>query len=276
VGDPALGVAAVRSLRAGGPAVVPALNLALHDPATPPRAAVRLAFTLGEIGGSEAVAALLGHLDHPLANVRREVLSSLRKCRYRAGEEGLAAVEARLDAEVRDAAWIAGALVDVGEDPRDGTLRQALLCELDRARDRVVSLLSFVYRPQPLLWMRRYLRGGSSEKRAYALEVLGTLTSGRVRALVFPLFEGRSPAETHAELASDRLVGREARIRCLLRAEHAAVTSWLRVAAAALGGENALAAEVRACEGDPSPLVRETALFASGRLTPASPSALPG
>lgn len=269
VGDVALGVEAVRALRAGGSPVVPMLNAALHDPATPRRAAVRLAFALGEIGGTAAVAALLGHLGHALGDVRREVLASLRKCRYRAGDEGSAGVETRLFAEVRDAAWIAGALVDVGDDPRDLTLREALACELDRARDRVVSLLSFLYRPQPLLWVRRYLRSGSSERKAYALEVLGTLTGGRVRGLVFPLFEGRSPAEVHSGLASDRLLGREARLRSLLRADHPAVTPWLRVAAlygAALRGEEALGPEVRACAGDPHPLVRETATFASGRL----------
>jgi HEAT repeat protein len=272
LGDRRLRGAAVAALVAGGEDVVDVLDPCLRPGAAAP-VAREAARVLGRVRGPRAQEALRAAIAYPDQLVRLEVLESLRLCGYAAPAESAeaAVVRAQLEEELGDAAWTAAVLRDLPGEDGLAVLRSALVRELDRSRQGVLLLLSFLYDPVALVRAREGLAHRSREKRAYALEVLDVSLDGDLKPRVLAIMEERGPATGSALL--DNTLGREVktpaqRVCEVARRPRAFVSAWTTAcavqAAARLGGdgwEEALAAAV----DDPSPLVRETAAWAAAR-----------
>jgi len=74
-------------------------------------------------------------------------------------------------------------------------LHQVLLENMDRERERVLRLLSLIYRPQDIRSAAIALQSGSSAKQAQAIEFLDNLLTGDIKRHVFPLFDDAPGAE---------------------------------------------------------------------------------
>jgi hypothetical protein len=273
LGDRRLRGAAVAALTLGGDDVVDVLAPFLEGGAAAPvaRDAARV---LGRLGGPRAQAALKARLGYPDQLVRLEVLESLRRCEYAAAPETgeASAVRGRLEEELADAAWALATLRDLPPRPQLAVLRAALVRELERSRQAVLLLLSFLHDPVAILRAREGLAHGSREKRAYALEVLDVTIGRDLKPRVLAFMEEHTAAATSAllreTLASEVKTPREC-VRAAALRSRAFVSVWTTAcavqAAAWLGGEGwdeVLAATAE----DRSPLVRETSAWAQARL----------
>jgi AAA family ATP:ADP antiporter len=86
-------------------------------------------------------------------------------------------------------------------DESDGSMKngsllhQALLENMSRERERVLRLLSLIYRPEDIGSAGIALRSGSQAKRAQAIEFLDNLLTGDLKRHVFPLFDDAPAGE---------------------------------------------------------------------------------
>ena len=189
-----LSVPAVRSdaasaLVAGGDAAIPDLRIAFtaeHAPALQ-AAIIRV---VGRIGGSRALAFLLGLPETPDESLRRQVLVALDRCRYRARTEAeIARVHEHLRWESARAAWVLAVLHDLGEHSALAPLRDALDNTLKRGRERIFVLLSFLYDRETIRRVHTGLDSAAGEQRAYGLELLDVMLPQPIKAILLPLLD---------------------------------------------------------------------------------------
>ncbi|HUG54336.1 MAG TPA: cyclic nucleotide-binding domain-containing protein [Vicinamibacteria bacterium] len=270
LGDRRLRATAVAALAAGGDEVVDVLAPFLDGAAAAPvaRDAARV---LGRVRGERAVEALRARIAYPDQLVRLEVLEALRACGHAPppGSEAARAVRAQLEQELYDAAWTEAVLSDLAGEGLH-LLREALRAEMDRRRQAVLLLLSFLYDPVALLRARDGLAHGSRERRAYALEVLDVSVEADLKAEVLRIMvAAEAPAEARGEEATPATAAATAgRVREVAGRPRAQASAWTTVcavqAAAHLGGD--WDEVLRAAAEDPSPMVRETAAWAGACL----------
>jgi len=154
-----------------------------------------------------------------------------------------------------------------------GRVVEALLSQVRRSQDRVLTLLSFIYPGDSMLQSKLWLASESGEKRASALEVIDNLLAPDLKALALPLLDDVTPRERLARLGAhfpQPRLGPEARLREIVTRPQSRSTCWTKACALyALGRANARGFDdaVVPSLGDPDPVVRETAawvLFTTG------------
>ncbi|HET7747107.1 MAG TPA: cyclic nucleotide-binding domain-containing protein, partial [Vicinamibacteria bacterium] len=277
--DSRLGTAAVAALGAGGEGVLDALAEATKSGGG---AVIRgAARVCARVRGERAVAMLLHWLEWPEPRTRTEVLRGLVACGYRADDGAAGRLDARLREEVKDAAWTAAALRDLGDAPPLALLREALSDELLAARDRALLTVSLLHDPSVIARVGDGLRAGTREKRAYALEALDVTLSAERRELVLPLVEDLAPAqrvERLEPLFPQRTLGPAQRVVKVLGRPEGDLGAWTRacalyVAPAVAGEADGLGLIVRqAATMAATPLVRETAAWAADAIEAGEPA----
>lgn len=233
--------AATTALVAYGPAALPSADNALSSPrATPPALAGRMARICGQIGQPEAVGLLKKHLGHRDGEVRYQVLAALRAAGYRAASHDDPLTGARLRQEVEGGAHLLAAIEDIGQGEEAAALRQVLLDELGRTRQRVFLLLSFIYEPRALMRAGEQLSSSSAAARAIALEVLDVTLTRDHKSLVMPLvapdYSSDRRLESLGKVFDLPRLSQAQRLCQLAEAQEPAHASWQRVAALYVAG----------------------------------------
>jgi len=228
--------AAVSALVAGGEAVASYLEAAFVDDGQSYETLVRIAQICGRIRGERAMALLQDNIDFPDADVRYQVLASLSPCGYRAQDKDVPNIEQKIREEVAHAAWTLAALVDIGDDEPLSLLKATLNRKLERHREQIFFLLSFIYDAQSITVARDtlYLARGSGEKRAYALEIIDTLVSQGLKAILFPLLDDLPPAERLRRLNHSfpqQSLGQRQRLQEIITGPDMWLTPWIKACA---------------------------------------------
>ncbi len=227
-----------------------------------------IARVCGRIGGPAASAMLSQHLTFPDETVREHILSALVLCKYNAGEAELLKIKEAIRREVEDATWALVTIEDIGIDESGACLRQALMHEVHKNRERALLLLSFIHQSEPMLRAKAQLESESAERRAGALEALDNLVAQDLKHVLFPLLDDLTPEARLARLRHmfpQRHLDRAERLReVVLRAQDQA-TAWIKTCALyTIGKTHTFACHdcVVAALSDPDPIVRETAVWA--------------
>ncbi|MFI5184389.1 MAG: HEAT repeat domain-containing protein, partial [Vicinamibacteria bacterium] len=153
---------AVAALSDGEDASIPHLGDVL-DTAVRPRTRLLAARALGRMNSHRAVAPLEARLAAPHADVRGEILDSLRLHGYRADGSAREAVLARVREEAADTAWKILAHQDLASVQDLTLLADALDREIAEGRRRLFLLLSFLYDPRAILRARDNLAHASKD-----------------------------------------------------------------------------------------------------------------
>ena len=206
---------------------------------------------LGLAGGQEAVRSLLGWIGVADREERTGVLTALSRCDFTPGPGEVAALEARLDLELRDAAEGFAALADVAAwessaeaRPRDresvlegiASLESALEEEIRSVRHRLFLLLSFLRPEGDLLTAWENYASGARERRAYALELLDSHLTAEERGRVFPVLEEQELEERLQALGRSGAARRlGARDRIARLAADEGLSPWTRLCARRVG-----------------------------------------
>jgi HEAT repeat protein len=153
--------------------------------------------TLSKIASTASLNALLSALETEDGSIRYRVILGLEEMiRQFPGlhiEKNL--IETAIDSEVRRYHHRFLTFFSLFGDPAsssengDSLLRQALAENMDREKERVLRLLSLVYRADDIWRVAATLRNGSREKQAQAIEFLDNLLIGDLNRDVVPLFE---------------------------------------------------------------------------------------
>ncbi len=236
----------------------------------------RIVWILGRIGGPQATDILNRKIDYSDEDTRNRILSGLISCKFRA--KNILLMEKRIGKEVEDATWTISALMDIGEHKYVSLLNRALETEINKNQKRILLLMAMIYPANPILSAKADLESNSKNIRARAFEALENLVttsdSKEIWESVGPWLDDITLPERHAKLVNifpqDRLRQHD-RLKELLIRSHQWVSAWTKACALlTIGniGTNEFYDTVISCFSDKDPTVRETAIWAFGRLNP--------
>jgi len=147
-------------------------------------------------------------------------------------------------------------------------LRQALLENMQREKERVLRLLSLIYAPADIGSTATALRSGSRTKQAQAIEFLDNLLTGDVKGHVFPLFDDAPANERFEKFLALLGVGTfdgKAALHELLKQDDV----WLKAATLweiGLRGLRDFRGEIQQYLNSKDPVLKETAALVMSRI----------
>lgn len=271
---PEVSTTTANSLVSMGKDILQQLEESFEDDASPRVIKTRLIRVIGRIGGSDAIQMLKQRIDYPDEDLRTAILSSLVSCRYMASGKDIRLIHELVLKEIEDAAWTLAALVDIGDYPYASELSGGLKNEVDKNRKRIFLLLAMVYPVNSVFRAQASLKSVSSEKRAYAVEVLDNMLSSEIKSQTLPLFDELAPAQCQSKLMvffPQEHMSKHARIKEIIFRARKKTASWTIAcalfAAGKIGTMEFYDVVVQSL-GDSDPLIRETAVWAIGRISP--------
>ncbi|UCC86755.1 MAG: cyclic nucleotide-binding domain-containing protein [Anaerolineales bacterium] len=278
LGSPKTWAAATAALVAGGQSALPAIGAALTMQGQDREMLTRLTHVCGRIGGDGAIALLKDKIDFPDQEVRTQILHALGRCGYRvSSEQETSLVERQIEAEAAQVTWTLAAWIEIGQDEATSLLREALAAKLEQSRARIFYLLSFIYDAELVLRARDNLTRASSEKKAYALEVIDILVSKELKRILLPLLGDLSPHQRLQDLSAvypQAKLTSDQRLKEIIVAPDGQLDTWTRAVAlytVGLASAVHLQEAVVASLSAPDSLVRETSVWALARLNGALP-----
>jgi len=269
--DPKYRSDAARALiEAGEKASLP-LARALLDPGTPAALRTRIAQLTRRLPSFTHRQALWQAYESGAGHLRQVALEALGSLQYHVKEGDSSSVARSVEAEVRESTWKLGVLRDIEGDSALQSLSESLREEIAQSRARVFLLLSFLYDRNTVVSARDNLDSSSRERRAYAAEILEVTLSQELKELALPLLDHSSPEDCLSRLGRRFPQARRGAAESLaeiLRSTDGNIRNWTR-ACAIYGATrlevNGFSSEVALLRDDPSPLVAETARWASNR-----------
>jgi HEAT repeat protein len=226
----------------------------------------------GKIQGQNATKFLLAQRDTPDPQLRTQVLDALNERDYEAGAEGSTWVQAQIKAEAAYSMWLLSALKDIGQDDALKLLIETLEQALVESRERVFTLLGFLYDRQVIARVRRALLQQNSQQRTYALEVAESLMPTDLKAVVLPLIDMYHPTDRTTRLATvipPATMTRAARFDAIICQRDVPQAIWTRICALYAVGRLDIvecADAVKFAQESDNNLIRETATWARNRL----------
>jgi hypothetical protein len=269
--DPKYRSAAARALiEAGEKASLP-LARALLDLDRPAALRTRIAQLTRRLPTFAHREALWQAYESGAGHLRQVALEALGSLQYHVKEGDSSSVARSVEVEVRESAWKLGILRDIEGDGSLQSLSESLREEIAQSRARVFLLLSFLYDRETVVSARDNLDSSSKERRAYAAEILEVTLSQELKELALPLLDYSSSEDCLSRLGRRFPQRRRSGVEPLaeiLRATDGNIRNWTRACAiygATRLEANGFSSEVALLTGDPSPLVAETARWASNR-----------
>ncbi len=266
---------AIKAVIAFGEEVIPELDAAYEKEGQARYIRMPIIRIWGRIRGEKAIEVLKSKIDHAEEDIRSHLLAALVACKYHASGREVLAIQERIKAEIGDATWTLTTIFDIGSYEYASNLVDALKGEIKKNRKRIFLLLAMIYPPDPILSAQRSLDSASSEKKARSLEALDNIISLDIKRMIIDLIDDSIPwAQRHAKLLTyfhqERKNSHE-RLKDILRRSRKTTSSWTKACALFTIGrigtkefyDNAISALA-----DPDPTVKETAVWAMGRLDP--------
>ncbi len=266
--------AASDALVAYGDRMLPLVESALSGDDFAPETTLRLVRACLPVKGAAVQAVMARHLNHPDDAVRDQVLAVLAACGYQAQGDERKRVDEALRRDAAAGYRTLQAQQEVGDSDAVTPLRRALQDALAQGQRRIFWLLSFLYEARPLLRAGAQLAQGTRAERALALEMLDVTLAAEHKALLFLLLE-RKLGQAQRERLRDLQIfvdtmTPDARLHELIANGG---QGWLRACAlysAAQRGDAAIVPLAESAQGDPDPVVRETAAWCLSLMRPAA------
>ena len=203
LGSPQTRSLAFNALVGGGNAALPSIIAALKDAALHRHIHLRLIRACSHIKGEAAIQVLESLIHHTNVGIRSRTLTALHDCRYKPEGESILLVNEQITAESRRAAWLLGALHDLGKSTKAEVLSRAASHDLDETIQRLFYLFEFVYEPHPIQRAQNAIQRRDANRRSYAIEVLDTTLSKNHKKVFIPLLEDFAPKEKLEKMGSE-------------------------------------------------------------------------
>lgn len=271
ISHPATRSAASDALSAYGTLMLPMVDAALTNAATPEADVVPLVRACLQVKGNDVLSLMRRHIDHPSDAVREQVLTVLSAGSFHAQPDDRAALDAAIRREVARGGQLLQAQADI-ESGSAAMVHQALAEELEQVRRRILLLLSFLYDSEAITRAGARLAHGVAAERAVAREWLDVTLASVHKALIFPLLDPKLElGQRLQQLAphyDDTAMPCDERLQQLSTGDR---QTWVRVCALytlAQRDNRAAAPIFEAALSDADPVVRETAGWGLHKLAP--------
>ena len=239
-----------------------------------------LAKTLGRIHSPTSEAFLFDHLTIDDRRVRFNILKSLVLMGYKVQGKKITKVRLSLYDEIEWATGLLAALEDFKDHDEERlgislkNLRVALLGEIEYAKERIMLLLALLHPTPEILNLLNHFAMTTEEERDGMARIVDKILSGELRTLCLPLFQKISTAEQLAMLRPHFLppiLSFKDRMQDLLKIQPGESTDWTRASIAYVAGyvgESTVVDALITLLTDHDAIVRETAVWALGRILP--------
>lgn len=235
---------------------------------------VKIVRIISRIGGAKAIEILKRKIDFSEEDIRGHVLQALVSCKYQADVQDIPTIQERIRNEAADAAWSLAVLVDVGEHEDVSILIRAIRGETEKNQRRIFALLAMIYPANSILQAQINLTSDSRDRRANAIEVLDNLLPQELKAIVLPLVDEMPASQRLSRLVAQfpqQRMSRHERLKEILARSLQWTSAWSKTCALFVAGRIATKEfhdAIVSCLSDPDAVVRETAVWALGRLNP--------
>ncbi len=258
----------------GGAATLPVLSALFDDPNADNNLRTTIARIAGRIGGLEPITFLHQQISFPDQAVRTQILLALSHCRYQATAAAIPQIQAQIKVEAGQATWILATMIDLGEDEVVVLLQEALYEALFQTQNRLFYLLSYLYDSQSILQAQAHLTA-SSQKKAYALEMLDILLDQEAKQMIFPLVDDslslkQRLARLNLIVPQPRL-NQAQRLKEIIQTPETESSRWVKACALYVVGElglKALSDPLISMLTRPDSLLQETAAQALYKIDP--------
>ncbi|MFP4390285.1 MAG: HEAT repeat domain-containing protein, partial [Desulfococcaceae bacterium] len=272
--DPEINRDAMNALIRFGERALAALDAEFYKEGQDRSVRIKVVRIMGRIGGDMAIDMLRQKIDFTEEEIRGQVLQALAAGRHQAQADEVEALQKRVWEEAGDATWALSVLVDIGDHEDTAVLARALKNEVDKNRRRIFSLLALIYPPSKVVQAQLNFNSNDRERRANALEILDNLLNNDLKNVVIPLMDDIPDPQRQSRLVDyypQERKGRHDRLREILGRSQQWTTAWTRTCALFTVGQIGIREfhdAVVNCLADGDPVVRETAVWALGRLNP--------
>jgi HEAT repeat protein len=272
--DPEINRDAMNALARFGERALAALDAEFYKDGQDRSVRIKVVRIMGRIGGDMAIDMLRQKIDFTEEEIRGQVLQALASGRYQAQADEVEALQKRVWEEAGDATWALSVLVDIGDHEDTAVLARALKNEVNKNRRRIFSLLALIYPPAKVTQAQLNFNSNDRERRANALEILDNLLHNDLKNVVIPLVDDIPDPQRQARLVDyypQERKSRHDRLREILGRSQQWTTAWTRTCALFTVGQIGIREfhdAVVNCLADADPVVRETAVWALGRLNP--------
>ncbi len=220
---------------------------------------------------------LFDHIRIEDRRIRFNILEALFRAGYKAAGKDSNVIRLCLYDDMEKAANILTALDALEQNgqtelsPSLDLLKDALNKEVNFIKERVLLLLSLFY---PSKALARFLNGYRTDADEDAVTLINKFPADELKTLCLALFENKTVQQRLAVLRPQfypPVLTLNGYVRDILETPEGQITDWTRICAAYTAG-NANSVEfvnaLTVLSADPDPIVRETAVWAIGRILP--------
>lgn len=240
---------------------------------------IMLAKTIGKIPSPEAEAFLFKHIRIEDRRVRFNVIKALVLSNYKAGGKKVNTVRLCLYDEIETATGILAAINAFDKNKNEelteslNILKSALHGEIDYIKERILLLLALL---QPSATIKDLLNNYDSVNKddATMIKIVDKILSGELRTLCLPLFEKKTVQQQLSLLRPHfypPVLSVEGHIKDILTTPDGEFSDWTKACAAYAAGHTKDVSYIDslvALLSYPDSIVRETAVWAIGRILP--------
>ncbi|MCP4133629.1 MAG: cyclic nucleotide-binding domain-containing protein [bacterium] len=156
-----------------------------HDP----EIQKQIIYIIGRINGEPAIEILKKQVFYEDKEIRFAILKALSVCAYQTKNNRDTIINL-IKKIVEDTTWLYACISDLSQQM--AFITRTLDHEIDKNKEMILFLLSFIYQSSSILQIKEYLNVKHTrhgEKKVYALELLDNIISLELKDLVFPIIE---------------------------------------------------------------------------------------
>ncbi len=194
----------------------------------------RILSVYDHVGSTRARELIVDKLRFPDKEVRRRVLVSLSRQRFKPESSDIPVLKNEIEGMVKTMAWNLAAILDLGDEPATIRVSEALDGENLQNRESLFRMLALLFDSRAILMVRTQLALGNPESEVYALEILDVMVSSDLKPLIFPVIQNLLPATALRRLEAyfpRQRMGRFERLEAITYREFDEMTSWTRACA---------------------------------------------
>ena len=225
---------AVSAIKMIGDPIIPELGKTFNKFSTPNHVKLKIISIISAIKGEMSIEFLRLLIQNPDEEIKHRALLGLSKMNYQAKPWEESLVKSAIEDEIGMIVWAMSAINDMQEDSRSVYLVEALQYELNQCKENVFLLLSMIYDPKTILYIRETLEKGVQETKVFAVEILDLTVSTEIKELLLPLIDSSSIERTlkqYANIFPQVRMNLFERLRDIINKDYLKINTWTKACA---------------------------------------------
>ncbi len=184
-----------------------------------------------EIGGTQSEKFLRSQINSTEKSILDKSLDALCKLKYTARSTEKPIIKRIIDEEIANIVYLNASLSDLQSIGQETEITKALNYEIHTKREKIFNLLSVLYDPDTIGYIRDVLSEESKEAHVFALEIMGMVLSDDIKIKVLPIFEdlkSREIISKYRNIFPQEVLSIQDRLCDLINRNAASINDWTR------------------------------------------------